>query len=114
MSKNQPTNQTEPNKTGLPDSPERGIGEVSAQSAVAGTGPQGAQTEEVLAAQQGKPPVKNRKSDEKTSGLAWFRVKGPGSVKVNGSWFGPGAELQISRSEALSVDEYLEEIASPS
>lgn len=113
MSK-QAINPTEPNKPGLPDSPERGIGDASAQPAVAGTGPQGAQTEEILAAQQGKPTAKAKKAEQKDSGMAWFRVKGPGSVKVNGSWFGPGAELQIARTEALSVDEYLEEIDSPS
>lgn len=113
MSK-QSTNPTEPNKLGLPDSPERGTGDgIPAQPVVAGTGIQGAQTEETIAAQQGKPTVKNAKKDSKDSGMAWFRVKGPGSVKVNGSWFGPGAELQITRTEALSVDEYLEEIASP-
>lgn len=113
MSK-QATNQIEPNRTGLPDSPERGIGETQAQPAVAGTGKQGAETEEVLAAQQGKPVVKNQKRDPKDNGLAWFRVKGPGSVKVNGSWFGAGAELQMARAEALGVDEYLEEIEKPS
>jgi hypothetical protein len=111
------TTATEPNKPGLPDSPERGLGESAPGPAVAGTGPQGAQTEEVVAAQQGKPTNKAKKdqeSESKVSGMAWFRVKGPGSVKVNGSWFGPGAELQLGRAEALSVDDCLEEIDSPS
>jgi hypothetical protein len=89
---------------------------------VAGTGPQGAFVEEAEEAEGGKKvaaPIAAKpgsKEAEKAagSGVAWFRVKGPGSVKVNSAWYPEGAELQLTRSEALSVNDHLEEIASPS
>jgi hypothetical protein len=117
---NKSSTATEPNKPGLPESPERGIGETTtATPAVAGTGPQGAFVEEAKRA-EGAPkkstakPGSKEDEKERGVGIAWFRVKGPGSVKVNGAWYPAGAELQITRTEALSVDEYLEEIDSPS
>ena len=112
-----PATQTEPNKPGLPDSPERGIGDASGQPAVAGTGVQGVIPDEVLeneAVVAGKAPPKAKKTEPEKSPMAWYRVKGPGSVKVNGAWLAPGAEVKLGRAEALSVDECLVEIDSPS
>lgn len=112
---NKSSTATEPNKTGLPASAERGLGEPLASPAVAGVGIQGAPAPEVLEAEQGKGKAKKADgAPAPKAGIAWFRVKGPGSVKINGSWFPAGAELQIARAEALGVDEYLEEISSPS
>jgi hypothetical protein len=115
-----PATATEPNKPGLPDSPERGTGDahsVAGQAAVAGTGVQGVIPEEVIeneAVVSGRASPKAKKTEPQKSAMAWFRVKGPGSVKVNGAWLAPGAEIKLGRAEALSVDECLEEIDSPS
>lgn len=115
--KSQSSNPTEPNKGGLPESAERGTGDsvAGAKPVVAGVGVQGAPPAEVLENESpaGRRAAKGNEPAPK-AGKAWYRVKGPGSVKVDAQWHAPGAEIQLLRTEALSVDEYLEEIASPS
>jgi hypothetical protein len=111
-----PATTTEPNKPGLPESPERGIGDATGQPVVAGTGVQGVIPEAVLEAEAKPAASKTEKAKAKASpkpDVAWFRVKGPGSVKLNGVWHAPGDEMKLPRTEALSVNDYLEEIDGP-
>jgi len=88
------------------------------ETVVAGTGPQGAFVDEAQKGEGKKATAHKPGSPEAEkaagSGLAWYRVKGPGSVKINSAWYPMGAKLQMPRTEALSVNEYVEEIASPS
>lgn len=41
-------------------------------------------------------------------GKQWYRIKGPGGVKLNGVFYQEGAELQIAAADAQSIDGYLE------
>ncbi len=60
-------------------------------------------------------PNADQKVDPKTApnpdapkGKQWYRIKGPGGVKLNGVFYQEGAELQIAAADAQSIDGYLE------
>lgn len=41
-----------------------------------------------------------------------YRVKGPGSVKINGVLFAEGAELELAAAEAQTIDGFIELVPS--
>lgn len=78
----------------------------------ASTGP-GVQTKQDLSSTA--TPNADQKLDSKTApnpdapkGKQWYRIKGPGGVKLNGVFYQAGAELQIAAADAQSIDGYLE------
>lgn len=83
-------NETAPNKPGLPDSPERGIGNE--------VGPVPAPSPAPVVDPVGAGPAKK-----------WYRVIGPGSVRLNSVDYRAGAEIQLGAAEALTIDDHLEE-----
>jgi hypothetical protein len=54
---------------------------------------------------QSAPKAKN---PDAPKGMQWYRVKGPGGVKLNGVFYQEGAELKIAAADAQSIDGYLE------
>jgi len=102
-----PATATEPNKPGLPDSAERGTGDTTGQPVVAGTGVQGVVPEPVLEAEAKPAKAPDRAKTKPASNkpdVAWFRVKGPGSVKLNGVWHVPGDEMKLPQRAAMTAD----------
>jgi hypothetical protein len=90
------TNKTEPNKPGLPDSHERGIDAHDTTPGVtAGVGVK-------------NPPIP-AVSGSVVDAKKWYRVKGPGSVRINGIDHPAGMEVKLGEADARSVDEHLEE-----
>lgn len=94
---------TEANKEGLPASPERGIGGPALEGEARAKGQ----------AATPKPAETLSTNPDAPKGKAWYRVKGPGGVVLNGVLLQPGQEIQMLRAEAQSVDEHVEEIETP-
>lgn len=97
------SNKTEPNKEGLPQSPERGTGGPTLEGEARAKGQ----------AATPKPADSLSANPDAPKGKAWYRVKGPGGVVLNGVVLQAGTEMQMLRTEALSVDEHVEEIDGP-
>jgi hypothetical protein len=94
------TNKTESNREGLPQSPERGIDVADTTPGKAGVGKMGTRT---------APAEAVSDNPDAPKGKAWYRVKGPGGVFMNGVLLPAGAEIQMLRAEAQSIDEHVEE-----
>lgn len=55
-----------------------------------------------------KAAAKDAPNPDAPKGKQWYRIKGPGGVKLNGVFYQEGAELQIAAADAQSIDGYLE------
>lgn len=59
-------------------------------------------------AKQTGPDAPKAENPDAPKGKQWYRIKGPGGVKLNGVFYQAGAELQIAAADAQSIDGYLE------
>ncbi len=56
--------------------------------------------------QKGKPA--QAVNPDAPKGKQWYRIKGPGGIKLNGVFYQEGATLQIAGADAQSIDGHLE------
>jgi hypothetical protein len=111
--KNKPAEQNKPPEQNTDKKPERdGVApDTIPEGDAKGPGIQGEQDLSTTAtpkAKQTGPSAPKATNPNPPHGKQWYRVKGPGGVKLNGVFLQEGAEVQIAAADAQSIDGYLE------